>query len=107
MLECCFLVLFMSAAPSYLGLIHRVVSKVVMLSDGLVECDLEHRRNVVALCMFLQNICVSNQVLKAALPRVHVPARLTCQDVSVHSKCLVVPRCRTVQFGESFVVACV
>ena len=46
-------------------------------------------------------------VLEAALPRAHVPARLTCLAVSVHSRYLVVPRCRTVQFGRSFVPACV
>ena len=32
----------MSAAASHLGLVDRVVSKAVRLSDGLVAWDLEH-----------------------------------------------------------------
>ena len=42
----------MAAAASRLGLHDRVVLKKVRLSDGLVVCDLGHRRRVAALCMF-------------------------------------------------------
>ena len=70
-------------------------------------CDLEHRRRVAALCIFYKLYCNLNHALEAALPRVYVPARLTPLAVSVHFKYLVVLRCRTVQFGRSFVLACV
>ena len=42
----------MSAAAFHHGLLDRIVSKVERLSDGLVVCDLEHKRRVAALSMF-------------------------------------------------------
>ena len=68
-------------------------------------CDLEYRRRVAALCMFYMILSNPNHVLEAALPRVHVPTRLTRLAVSVHSRYLDVPRYRTVQFVRSFVPA--
>ena len=56
--------------------------------------------------MFYKIRCNPNHSLEAALPRVHVPARLTRLAVSVHSRYLDVLRCRTVQFGWSYVPAC-
>ena len=50
----------MSAASSHLGLLYRVVSKTVRLSDGLVASDLKHRRRVAALCMFYKIHCNPN-----------------------------------------------
>ena len=54
---------WMSAAASYLCLLDRVVSKAVKLSDGLVVCNLEHRRRVAALCMFHKISCNPNNAL--------------------------------------------
>ena len=78
-----------------------MVSKAVRLSDGLVVCDLEHRRRVAALCMFykIHRNPLYNYALEAALPRVRVFARLTRLAVSVHLRYLDVSRCCTVQFG--------
>mgnify|MGYP006897304037 CR=1 FL=1 len=56
--------------------------------------------------MFYKIHCNSNHALEAALPRVHVPTKLTCQVVSIHSRYLDVPRSRTVQFIRSCVPAC-
>ena len=39
---------WMSDAASHLGLLDRVLSKAVRLSDGLVICDLKHRCRVAA-----------------------------------------------------------
>ena len=89
-----------------LHILYRVVSKAVRLSDDLVVCDLKHRRRVAALCMFYKIFCNHNHAL-AALLRVHVPARLTNLAVPVRSRYLAVPRCRTMQFGRTFVLACV
>ena len=97
----------MSAAASHLGLLDRIVSKAVRLSDGLVVSNLKHRCHVAALCMFYKIYCNHNHVLKAELPRVHVPARLTCLAVSVHSRYLPIPRCFTVLISRLFVPACV
>ena len=96
----------MSSAASHFRFFDRVESKAVRLSDGLVVCDLEHRRCVVALCMFYKIRCNANLALKAALPPVRVLARLTRLAVSIHYRYLDFPRCRTVQFGWSFASAC-
>ena len=75
----------MSASASHHGLFDRVVLKEVRLRDGLVVRDSEHRRRVAALCMFHKIHCNVNHALETVLPRVHVPARLTLLDASVHS----------------------
>ena len=78
----------------------------IAYADGLLVCNLEHRRRVVALCMFYKIHCNPNQDLEAALPRVRFPARLTRFDVSVHPRYLDVPRSRTKQFNMKFVLTC-
>ena len=83
-----------------------MLCKTLRLSDGLVVCDLKHIRRVAAFCTFYKIYCNPNHALEAALSQVHTPARLTQLAVSVHSKYLAVPRCRTVKFGRSFVPAC-
>ena len=98
---------WMSSAASHLGLLDHVVSKAVRHSDGLLVCDLEHRHRVTALYMFYKIHCNHNHALETAFPQVYVPAWLTRLAVSVHSRHLAVPRCRTVQSGSSFVPACV
>ena len=100
-LKYCSLV-WMSATAS---LYDRVVSTTVILSDGLVEYNLEQRL-CATLCMFCKIHCNPNHALKAALPRVHVPARLTRLAVLVHSRYLDVSRCHTVQLGRSIVLVC-
>ena len=84
-----------------------VVLKAVRLSDGLAVYDLEHRRCVAALYMFYKMNCNPKHASEAALTRVHVSSWLTRLAVSVHSRYLVAPRCHIVQFGRSFVPACV
>ena len=98
---------WMSAAASRLSLIDCILSKSVKLSDGMVLCDSEHRCRVAALCVFSFFYCNPNHALEVAVPQVYVPARLTRLAVSVHSRYLIVPGCRRVQFGRSFVHACV
>ena len=68
--------IWMSTAPSPVAVLDRVLPKALKLSDGLIVCDLEHRRRVAALCMFYKIHCNPNYALEAALPLVHVPARL-------------------------------
>ena len=99
MLEYCSLV-WMSAAASYLCFLGCVVSKAVGLTDGLVVCDLKHRRRVAALCMFYKIHVYPNHTLETALSQVYVPARQTRLAVSVHSRYLAVPCCRSVHFGR-------
>ena len=76
------------------------------LSDVLVVCYLEHRRRVIALCMFY-NICGNTyHALDAALTGDRILASLTCQCVSVYPRYLDVPFSRTEQISWSFIPAC-
>ena len=58
-------------------------------------------------CYFNKIYCNPNHALEAALPQVHVLDRLSHLAVSIHSRYLSVPKCRTVQFGRLFVPSCV
>ena len=74
----------MSAAASQFRLLDPVVTMAVRLSDGLVVCDLKHRRRVAALCIFYKIRCSPNHALEAALTEVRVHAMLTRLLVSIH-----------------------
>ena len=54
---------WMSAAASHLGLLDRVVSKAVRLSDGMVVRVLKYRCRVITLCMFYKIYCNPNHAL--------------------------------------------
>ena len=87
----------MSTAVFHLRLLDYVVSKAKRLSDGLMVCDLEHRRCFAALRMFYKICDNPAHALEAALPMVSVPVRLTRPVVFIHLRYLGVPRSRTVQ----------
>ena len=96
---------WLSAAASHLSLLDRGMSKAVRSGDVLVVCSLKHRRRIAAIIMFHKIYSDTNPFLEVVLPQVHVPARLTRLAVSVHSRYLDVPKCRTLQFSLSFVPA--
>ena len=60
------------------------VSKASSLYDGLVVFDVNNRRRVAVFSMFLKIHCCPNHALKAALPDIRVPAKLTYLFVSVY-----------------------
>ena len=76
----------MSVASSYLGLLDRVVSKAVRLIDGLVVCDLEHRRRVAAFCMFHKIYCNPNHAKSVK------KNRKICGHIRDHQKSREIPR---------------
>ena len=60
---------WMSATASHFGLLDRVVSKAIRRSDGLVVCDLKHRRRVTDL-HFYKIHCNPEHALETTFPRV-------------------------------------
>ena len=68
----------------------------IVWSQRLVVCDLDHKHRFAALCMFCKIRCDPNYALEAELPRVRVPAMLARTVLSVHSMYLDLPRNPTV-----------
>ena len=62
-----------SAADTYHRLLDRVVSGASLLTGGVFECDLAHRRSVAVLCMLYKIRCNSMYPLYGALPVPCVP----------------------------------
>ena len=75
----------------------------VFLADGVLECNLAHRRSVVVLCMLFKIKSNPMHPLRGALPVLHVPARVTRGALVAHRRSFAVPRCRTFQYRRTFV----
>ena len=58
---------WMSAAAFHLGLLDRVVSKALRLSNGVVVYYLEHRRFVTDFCMFYKILRNPIQALESSI----------------------------------------
>ena len=56
------------AANIHLKLLDRVVSGASLITGGVFECDLAHRRSVAALCMLYKIRCNSMHPLYGDLP---------------------------------------
>ena len=93
-----------SAADSHLKILNIVVSSAGFLADGVLECNLAHRRSVAELCMLFK--IKSNPVhpLSCALPAPYVPAHVTRGALVAHRHSFVPPRCKTSQYRGSFVL---
>ena len=95
----------MFAATFHLRRLQPAVSKSARVSDGLAVSDLGNRCCVDALCMFYKIRFNPDIALEASLLTVRVPVNITHLGISVHSRCLDVPKSITVQFSKSFVVS--
>ena len=70
----------------------------------MFECDLAHRRSVAVLCMLYKIRCNPMHPLYGALPVPYVPVRVTRGVVIAHRCTYVPPRCRTSQYGRTFIL---
>ena len=99
-------VVWCSAADPHLKLLDRAVSGARFLTGGVFECDISHRRSVAVLC----NVCMLYKIrcnpvhpLNGALPGPYVPARVTRGALVAHRYTYAPSRCRTLQFGRTFI----
>ena len=67
-----------SAANSHLKLLDRVVRSAGFLADGVLECNVAHRRPVAELCMLFKIKSNPMHPLSGALPLPYVPACFGC-----------------------------
>ena len=73
-----------SAADTHLKLLDRAVSGARILTWGLFECDIFHRRFVAVLCMLYKTRCNPVHPLNGALPGPCVPAQVTRGALVAH-----------------------
>ena len=87
-----------SAADAHLKLPDRAVSAARLLTGGVLECDIAHRRSVAVLCMLYKIRCNPVHPLNGARPEPYVPVR-----VIAHRYTYAPPRCRTSQYRMTFI----
>ena len=92
-----------SAADTHLKLPDRVVSGACFLADGVLNCNLSHRRSVAVLCMLYKIRCNPMHPLCGALPVPYEPVRITSSALIAHRYTYAPPRCRTSQYGRTFI----
>ena len=69
----------------------------------MFECELVYRRSVAVLCMLYEIGCNPLHPLYGALPVPYVPVRVTRDAVITHRLTNASPRCRTSQYGRTFI----
>ena len=92
-----------SAVDGHLNLLDSVVRKVTRMSNGVVQCDLWHRRNVAALCMLYKIRANECHPLHQRLPRAYVAPRALRHHNRRHQHQLSPVHCRTTQYQRAFV----
>ena len=99
---------WMSAAVSHLPLLDRGVRSVFRFSgDGVVRCDLWHRRRVTALSLFYRIRGSAGHSAGQLFLQLFTAGRPTRQNLAMHPFTLVSPRCCTSQYLRTFIPACV
>ena len=87
-----------SSVGGHLAQLDRVVDRIVRMSNGLVQCNLQHRRNVAALCMLFKIRANVFHPLNAYLPLPYEPARELRRHARHHDHQLTAINCRTSQY---------
>ena len=75
----------------------REVSGASILTGGVFECDVAHRRSVYKIR------CNQMHLLYGVLPVPYVPVRVTRGAVIIHRNTYAPPRCRTSQYRRTFI----
>ena len=91
-----------SAAGTHLKLLDRAVSDVRLLTGGVFDCDIAHRRSVAVLCMLYKIRCNPMNTLNGALAGSNVPVWVTRGALVAHRYTYAPPRCRTSQYRLDF-----
>ena len=92
-----------SSAEGHLALLDRIVSRVTQMSNGLVQCDLQHRRNVAALCMLYKVRANAAHPLNSRLPLPYMAPRPLRRHAQQHAHQLSAVHSRTSQYQRTFV----
>ena len=93
-----------STADTHLKLLDRVVSCASLLTGGLFESDIAHRRSAAVLCMLYTIRCNPMQPLYGVLPVPYVPVRVTRGALVAHRHTYTPSHCRTSQCYRTFIL---
>ena len=74
---------WLSAADCHLRLLDGVSRRTAFMLEGVVLCNLSHRRGVAALCIFFKIYFREDHSLGIFLPEVFVPVRATRLFISM------------------------
>lgn len=91
-----------SAPQSYLKLLDKIQERT---GFGMDFADLQHRRNIGALCVYRRYIVDCRYPISVNLAVSEQPARKTRATISRHSLHIVCPNAHTTQFARSFIPA--
>ena len=72
-------------------------------TQGVLKCDLFHRRSVAVLCMLYKIRCNPKHPFCGAQPVPYVPVRVTRGALIAHRYTFTHPRCRTSQYRRTFI----
>ena len=73
----------------------RVASDESILTGGMFECEITHRRSVSVLCMLYKIRCNPMHPLYGAVPVPYVPMGVTRGGLVAHRYAFAPPRCRS------------
>ena len=96
-----------SAADTQFKLLDCAVSGARLLTGGVFECDIAHRRSVAVLYILFKIRCKPMHRLNDALPGPYVPVLVTRGALVARRYTFAPPRCRTSQHRMTFVPVCV
>ena len=92
-----------SATDTHLRILDRLVSGASVLTGGVFECDLAHRRSVAVLYMLYKIRCNPMHLLYDTLPVPYVPVQVSRGAVIAHRYTYAPPRCRTSKYRWTFI----
>ena len=92
--------MWFSAADLHLKLLDRVVRSAGFLADGVLECNLAHRRSVAELCMLFKIKSNPMHHFSGALPLPYVPAPVIRGALVAHRHSFS-PRCKDFSLSQN------
>ena len=93
----------LKVCTTHLKLLDRAVSGARLLTGGVFEYDIAHRRSVAVLCMLYEIRFNPMHPRNGVLSRQYVPVPVTRGALVAHQYIYAPPRCRTSQYRRTFV----
>ena len=92
-----------SAVNTHLKLLDRAVSGARLLTGGVFECEISHRRSVVVQCMLYKIRCNPVHPLNGTLPGPYVSVWVTRGALVAHRYAYALSRSTTLQYSRTFI----
>ena len=94
-----------SAADTHLKLLDLAVSGArFLLTGGVFESDIAHRRSAAVLCMLYKIMCNPMHPLNDVLPGPYMPVRVKRGALVAYRYTYAPPRCRILQYRRTLIL---